>query len=126
MDVPLQKLIFLIDLIYQSTKTATPPLESEEDYFGLQQKKEEKEVKELQDWYLQQTQTYCTCWRQSCHCSKLPWNLQEQLLYYCWLDVEVLAEIVRKFRDSHVILLMKWILNYLVDGKLQTLILLIS
>ena len=28
--------------------------------------------------------------------------MQEQLLYYCWLDVEDLAEIVRKFRDSHL------------------------
>jgi hypothetical protein len=87
---------------YQDYEGAIPPLESEEDYFGLRQKKEQKEVKELQEWYLQQTQTYCTCWQQSCHCSKLPWNLQEQLLYYCWLDVEVLAEIVRKFRDSHL------------------------
>ena len=57
---------------YQDYEGAIPPLESEEDYFGLRQKKEEKEVKELQEWYLQQTQTYCTCWRQSCHCSNYP------------------------------------------------------
>ena len=33
---------------------------------------------------------------------KQPWNLQQQLLEYCWLDVDVLSEIVKKFRDTHL------------------------
>ena len=36
------------------------------------------------------------------HVTKQPWNLQHQLREYCWLDVDVLASIVKKFRDTHL------------------------
>jgi len=79
-----------------------PLLESEHDYFCLQQKKNQKELNEIKEWYQQQTQIFCTCYQQPCSCGKQPWNLQQQLLEYCWLDVNVLAEIVKKFRDAHL------------------------
>ena len=65
-------------------------------------KKEKKELEEIKEWYHQQTQIFCTCYQQPCSCNKQPWNLQQQLLEYCWLDVDVLAEIVKKFRDAHL------------------------
>ena len=79
-----------------------PLLESEHDYFCLQQKKSKKEIDEITQWYNQQIQIYCNCYQQPCTCHKQPWNLQHQLLEYCWLDVDVLAEIVKKFRDTHL------------------------
>ena len=79
-----------------------PLLESEHDYFCLQQKKSKKEIDEIKQWYNQQIQIYCNCYQQPCTCNKQPWNLQHQLLEYCWLDVDVLAEIVKKFRDTHL------------------------
>jgi hypothetical protein len=35
-----------------------PLLESEHDYFCLQQKKSKKEIDELKEWYIQQIQIY--------------------------------------------------------------------
>jgi hypothetical protein len=79
-----------------------PLLESEDDYLCLQQKKNKKEIDEIKEWYHQQTQFFCNCYQQPCTCNKQPWNLQQQLLEYCWLDVDVLAQIVKKFRDTHL------------------------
>ena len=45
---------------------------------------------------------YCTCHQLPCSCHKQPWNLQLELHKYCWLDVDVLALIVKKFRDTHL------------------------
>ena len=45
--------------------------------------------------YLLSTTMYMSCHEQ-------PWNLQQQLLEYCWLDVDVLAKIVKKFSDAHL------------------------
>ena len=47
-----------------------PLLESEYDYFGLQQKKSKKEIDELKEWYNQQIQIYCNCYQQPCICHK--------------------------------------------------------
>ena len=57
-----------------------PPLESQQDYFCLQQKKNKKEIDEITEWYNQQTQIFCNCYQQPCTCNKQPWNLQQQLL----------------------------------------------
>ena len=70
--------------------------------FVYNRKKSKKEIDEITQWYNQQIQIYCNCYQQPCTCNKQPWNLQHQLLEYCWLDVDVLAEIVKKFRDTHL------------------------
>ena len=81
-----------------------PPIDSEEDYYSLKYCKDPDQKKEIMDWYHEQTTIYCTCtYEATCHCSKQKWNLQEQLATYCWLDVNVLAECVRKFRDAHLL-----------------------
>jgi len=79
-----------------------PPIDSPEDYFCLLQKKDPKEVEEIHHWYTQQCQIFCTCTVLPCTCSKRPWNLQEQLIEYCWLDVDVLAGIIERFRKAHL------------------------
>lgn len=88
---------------------AIPPMESEEDYYGLRGKKNEKEVEELKQWFRDQCQTYCSCStyesrdHDTCiHCSKKAWKFQEQLEKYCWLDVDVLAEAVKHFQEAHL------------------------
>ena len=72
--------------------------------FVYNKKKNKKELDEIKEWYRQQTLIYCTCYQQpyACACGKQKWNLQQQLVEYCWLDVDVLSEIVKKFRDTHL------------------------
>lgn len=80
-----------------------PPLHSEEDYFCLRTKKDQKDIDELEQWYLQQTQLFCSCGiNQICFCLKQKWYFQVELRKYCWLDCDVLAESVKKFRDAHL------------------------
>jgi hypothetical protein len=75
-----------------------PPLESEKDYFSLQWKKSEKDVTEIKEWYLVQSGKYCTC-EGVCSCMKAPWDCRKFLVEYCWLDVDVLADACKKYRD---------------------------
>ena len=87
-----------------------PPLHSEHDYYCLHSKKEKKEIEELEKWYEKECETYCTCnvtWTppypaRCATCGKQGWNMKEQLVAYCWLDVDVLAQCIEKFRLAHL------------------------
>ena len=80
-----------------------PPIDSDEDFYCLKQKKKESEVTELKAWHQSECAIYCTCYKQlSCSCGKQPWKFKEQLETYCWLDVDVLAECMMKFREQHI------------------------
>jgi hypothetical protein len=77
---------------------AIPPCDSPEDYFCLNNKKNEKDVQEFYEWYAIQCAKYCTC--QGPHtCTKQLWNCKDFLKEYCWKDVEVLAQACVKYRD---------------------------
>ena len=80
-----------------------PPMDSDEDYFCLKQKKDEKEVKEFREWYAEEKQKYCHCVSNStCTCTLPKWNFQTEIVKYCKLDCDVLAEATRKFRQQHL------------------------
>jgi len=79
-----------------------PKLYSEEDYFCLKTKKNQSDIDELEEWYKLQLQTFCSCYDGICTCNKNKWNFQTELRKYCWLDCDVLAESVKKFRDAHL------------------------
>jgi hypothetical protein len=79
-----------------------PPIDTIEDYYCLNQKKDEQEIKEMKSWFASESAIYCNCYQQPCICGKQPWNMKQQLLTYCWLDVDVLAECMVKFRDQHL------------------------
>lgn len=87
-----------------------PKLESLEDYFGYYCKKSEDEQKELKEWYEKECETTCSCEefsrpfcveRETCtHCGKKAWNFQEELIKYCKMDVKVLAQVVKLYREG--------------------------
>lgn len=77
-----------------------PPLDDPRDFWCMSSKRTEEEVTEFHQWYASQCVLYCTCNTPECTCGKIPWNFQQQLLHYCWLDVDVLAEAVVRYRDN--------------------------
>lgn len=74
----------------------------EEDYWCQHHVRSEKEQQAFEKWYSQEAcQEYCTCWNTpTCECNKRPWDFQEEIVKYCQLDVQVLAEAIRKYRDG--------------------------
>lgn len=81
---------------------AIPPLRTEEDYWGLSQFRNEKARDKFIEWYNEQSTTiYCSCenFSDTC-CTKLKWNFQNEIKKYCLMDVIVLAEIVRHYREA--------------------------
>lgn len=87
-----------------------PPVECEDDWYGLSTKKSEEDIEDLKEWYASQCLEYCTCgtidqWVNheiECTCGKKSWKFQEELAKYCWLDVQVLAEAMIKFRNHYL------------------------
>jgi hypothetical protein len=85
-----------------------PPLDSHEDYFSLSTKTSKRDIDEIREWYVQQTQVYCTCDQyimegqiEVCgRCHKRLWSFQEEIQKYCWLDVDILAECAKRFRQA--------------------------
>ena len=77
-----------------------PPLEGEDDYWGLREAKSKKQVESFTAWFRTQQEIYCTCVNNVCTCEKQKWNFQEELKKYCLLDVIVLAEVVKAYRDK--------------------------
>jgi hypothetical protein len=75
-----------------------PLLDHPDDYWCLISKKSKEEVEEFKEWYAQQEQVYCTC-QWACRCEKKKWSFQEEIIKYCWLDVDVLAEAAKRYRD---------------------------
>lgn len=77
-----------------------PSLTDPRDFWCIESKRSEEELQDFYEWYESQCLIYCTCDEMICSCGKKSWNFKEQLLYYCWLDVDVLAEAVVKYRDN--------------------------
>jgi hypothetical protein len=75
-----------------------PLLHSEEDYFGFLEKKSAADQEGLETWYNIQKEKYCHC--EGEHNCDLPlWNCWEFLVEYCWLDVDVLGDAAKLYRD---------------------------
>jgi hypothetical protein len=77
-----------------------PPLDTEHDYWGLQEARSQKQVDSFRGWYQEQTLVYCTCDTPECSCGKKRWVFQDELKKYCLLDVVVLAEVVKAYRNK--------------------------
>ena len=78
-----------------------PPLDSPEDYYGFKQVKSEQGLAETRAFWVGQTLKYCTCPNNLlCTCDKLKWDFRKELEEYCWLDVEVLGEACKAYRDQ--------------------------
>lgn len=79
-----------------------PPLDTEDDYWGLKEARSQKQVQSFRSWYNQQLTIYCSCESAAgeCTCGKQLWNFQEELKKYCLLDVVVLAEVVKAYRNK--------------------------
>jgi hypothetical protein len=78
---------------------ALPPLDHEDDYWCLNTKRTEEDVAEFKSFYDEQCALFCTC-DCVCTCSKIKWCFYGELLNYCWLDVDVLAEACAKYRNN--------------------------
>ncbi len=84
---------------HDSYEGRIPSLNHEKDYWCLSSKKTQEEVDEFVEWYYQQCELYCTC-EETCTCAKRKWSFREEIVKYCWLDVDVLAEAVVKYRNN--------------------------
>ena len=80
-----------------------PPLADDagSDYWGLGEARSESQVTQFHEWYEKQCAIYCTCpFRGICSCNKKKWDFQEELKKYCLMDVVVLAEVVKAYRNK--------------------------
>ena len=78
-----------------------PPIDDIEDYWCMSSKRSEEEVAEFHTFYAEQCEIYCHCGLGAvCTCDLKKWNFREELLKYCWLDVDVLAEACAKYRNN--------------------------
>lgn len=75
-----------------------PSLDHPDDYWCLQSKKSEEEVQEFREWHAVQETLFCHC-EEGCVCDKQKWSFQTEIIKYCWLDVDVLAEASSRYRD---------------------------
>jgi len=77
-----------------------PALDHERDWYGFRTMKDQKDLEEAREYWLEQEKIYCTCRDHVCDCAKPPWNFQEELYKYCLLDVKVLADAVKAYRNE--------------------------
>lgn len=85
-----------------------PPIDSVEDYFCINSKRCIEEVEEMKAWHALESTKHCTCpvsieydnplFLRCGGCNKDLWVFQDKLREYCWLDVDVLAEVCKKYR----------------------------
>lgn len=78
-----------------------PPCDTDHDWWGLNAARSDKQKNQFYTWFNEQKSIYCCC-TQECHgeCGKQLWNFQNEIKKYCLLDVVVLAEIVRNYREA--------------------------
>jgi uncharacterized protein (DUF952 family) len=76
-----------------------PALTSDEDYWGLESFRSQKDKDKFIEWYHEQEKIYCTC-QDVCTCELKKWSFQDEIKKYCLMDVIVLAEIVRLYRQA--------------------------
>ncbi len=75
------------------------------EYFEIYRKRTVEDAEEVKTWYNEERVKWCECgypcFLPNCPlCHKPTWNLKIELEKYCWLDVEVLAQSVKLFRES--------------------------
>lgn len=85
---------------HRGYKGCIPNPDDENDWWSLQWKRKEGDVKEIEDFITELRQEYCDCWDGECHCTKKKWDMEENLYKYCLIDVIVLAECVRCYRNQ--------------------------
>ena len=76
-----------------------PPLDHEDDYWCLSTKRTEEDVAEFKEFYDEQCKIFCVC-SDVCTCARPKWHFYDELVKYCWLDVDVLAEACAKYRNN--------------------------
>lgn len=76
-----------------------PSKDTPDDYWNIHSFKSLKDEAHFLEWYQEQLNIYCTC-DSHCTCQKLKWDFQKEIRKYCLLDVVVLAEIVKSFRNE--------------------------
>lgn len=77
-----------------------PPIDTEQDWWGLNEARSKKQVDGFKKWYEDQLLIYCHCRQDACECQLKKWDFQEELKKYCELDVIVLAKITKAYRDK--------------------------
>jgi hypothetical protein len=78
-----------------------PPIDHSDDYWCISSKRSEEDVAEFNHFYTEQCEIYCHCGiGVPCACDLAKWNFKAELIKYCWLDVDVLAEACAKYRNN--------------------------
>lgn len=75
-----------------------PPMDTDDDWYSLKTIRSERELRETKEFWESQMLVYCTC-DGLCTCSKRKWDFQTELRAYCKVDVKVLKEAVRIYRN---------------------------
>ena len=75
-----------------------PALDHAADYWCLESKRSQEEIDEFRTWHGTQSVLYCTC-DEECICDKQKWSFQDEIIKYCRMDVNVLAEACARYRD---------------------------
>lgn len=76
-----------------------PSKDTADDYWNIHSFRSKKDEEIFYEWYEKQLSLYCSC-DDECLCDKEKWNFQTEIKKYCYLDVVVLAEIVKAFRTE--------------------------
>ena len=87
----------------------------EDEYYESNNKMNEKEEKEILNWLEEEKPKYCSCPENVSHiaigyagyefcriCQKPNWIFQKEILKYCWLDTDILAMAIQKYRAEHI------------------------
>ncbi len=77
-----------------------PKITHPKDWYGLEDCRTEKEKKDSLEYWTSQSEKYCYCHGHECVCAKPKWNYYNELKSYCRVDVVVLKEAVKRYRDE--------------------------
>lgn len=81
-------------------KGCVPPIDTEDDWWNLKWAKNQSYIEDIQLFYAELCEKYCTCHETPHSCDKPLWDLQQQMIYYCMLDVKLLAQCIVRFRSK--------------------------
>ena len=76
-----------------------PPLHDPNDWWNFNNARSEKDKAVFTKWHNDQSLIYCTC-ENECTCNKMKWDFQIEIKKYCLLDVVVLGEVVKAYRNA--------------------------
>ena len=75
-----------------------PEMGNPADFWCIESKRSQEEVDEFTEWHTSQCEVFCDCVGM-CTCTKQKWCFQTELIKYCRLDVNVLAEACARYRN---------------------------